>query len=344
MHKILFPLAVLLFVCTPIAAQNNETDTIRSFKNLDVSVSAGSTGLGLDLSSKISSMFRLRAGFSFMPHWIDDMKFSVQVGDKAESKYDAQGNRIETKFDRLQTRMKELTGFEVDETIHLEGKPKYYNFSLLLDVMPLVNKHWYVTGGFFWGNEKIADAIVSRDDMTTMLAVGMYNNMYTKAMNNQPFVTVNGNDIYNDALAEKLTRYGRMKYSIGDMKATGEPCYVEPDESGLIKAVAIANKLKPYIGVGYDGRLGRAEEGWKIGFDAGVLFYGGVPHIYTDRTIENVTTDEITGEKHYTFTKKRVDMARDVINYKKNIKTKMSIIKAMPVFPVLNVKITKTIF
>ncbi|MBM6992905.1 MAG: hypothetical protein I3J02_06555 [Prevotella sp.] len=320
------------------------TEPIIPFHNLDVSLSAGSTGIGLELSSDISKTVRLRAGFSMMPQWSKDMKFGVQVGDEVEAQYDANGNRVETKFDRLQKRMKELTGYDVDENIYMVGKPRFWNFSLLADVMPLANKHWHVTAGFYWGNAKLADAIVSRDDMTTMLAVGMYNNMYTKAMNQEPFVTMDGIDVYNQDLSDKLIRYGRMKYSLGSMKSTGEQCYTEPDANGIIKAEAIVNNFKPYLGFGYDGRLGKDGDGWKIGVDAGVLFYGGAPHLYTDRTVETVSTDPASGATVYSYTKERVDLTRDVTNYRQNIEGKMKIIKALVVYPVLNVKITKTLF
>ena len=337
-------IALLCMTYGTLAAQNNAGTEAKPFEHLDVSVSAGSTGVGLELGSNISNSVKLRVGFSTMPRWTDDMKFGVQVGDTPESKYDANGNRVETKFDRLQKRMKELTGFDVDEVIHMEAKPKFYNFQLLVDIMPFANKHWHLPGGFYWGNSTLADAVVSRDDMTTMLAVGMYNNMYGKAMNQEPFVTVNGVDVYNDDLSEKLTRYGRMKYRIGEMKETGEPCYAEPDENGIIKAEAVVNNFKPYLGFGYDGRLGKEDGGWKIGFDAGMLFYGGKPHVYTMRTVEQTTTDPVSGATQYSFTRERVDLARDVTNYRPNIKGKMNLIKAMVVFPVLNVKITKTLF
>ncbi|AGB28100.1 hypothetical protein Prede_0746 [Prevotella dentalis DSM 3688] len=341
-NRVCFSCITLLLCTLPMAAQTQEQSPIKPFRNLDVSVSAGTTGLGLEVGSDISEMVRLRAGFSFMPHWSDDMKFGVQVGDKPESKYDAQGNRVKTKFDRLQARMKELTGFNVDETIHLQGKPKFYNFSLLVDVMPFANKQWHLTAGFYWGNNKLADAVVSQEDMTTMLAVGIYNNMYSKAINNQPFVTINGNDVYNESLANKLISYGRMKYRIGDMKSTGEACYAEPDANGLIKAEAIINNFKPYLGFGYESQLGRADNHWKIGFDAGILFWGGRPRVYTERTIEHITEDEETGIKTYNYTKEKVDIVRDVTNYRKNIKGKINFLKALPLFPVLNVKLTKS--
>lgn len=344
MNKFFSTAIALCIGLLPVSAQSQDQAPVKPFQHLDLDVNAGTTGLGLELASPLSRDVRVRAGFSFMPHWHRDMDFTVQVGDTPESKYDAQGNRVETRFDRLQQRMKELTGYEVNETITLEGTPKYYNFNLLVDVYPLRNKHWHVTAGFYWGNRTLADAVVSREDMTTMLAVGLYNNMYTKAVNDQPFVSVNNTDVYNSDLAEKLISYGRMKYRVGDLKSTGEAAYVEPDANGIIQAVAKVNAFKPYIGFGYDGALSKKDDSWRVGFDAGVMFYGGKPQVLTESTVETITEDPITGIQTYTYSKQMIDLARDVDNYPKNIKSKMNLLKAMVVFPVLNVKIAKRIF
>lgn len=314
----------------------------KPFKHVDVSISAGTTGLGIEASTKLSDLFRLRVGASFMPHWKQDMHFGVRVGDQPAVQYDDQGNRIETKFDRLQTRMKQLTGYDVDDNITMEGRPKYWNASLIVDVMPFKNKHWHISAGFYLGNSLLADAEVSKGDMTTMLAVGMYDNMYLKAMNNEPFITYNDQMIYNDAISDRLKNYGRMQYYIGKIKGTDENCYVDPDANGLIRVEAKVNKFKPYIGFGYEGLLSKKEPQWKFGFDAGVLFYGGKPKVYTDRTVEHQDEDPTTGIITYSYTKERIDMARDLYDYPSNIKGKMDLLKSMVVFPVLNVKIIRT--
>lgn len=314
----------------------------KPFKHVDVSITAGSTGLGVEAATKLNDMFRVRIGASYMPQWKHDMTFGVRVGDEPARQYDKDGNRIETKFTRLQSRMKQLTGYDVDDEIKMEGRPKYWNTSVIVDIMPFNNKHWYLSAGFYWGNKMLADAEVSKGDMTTMLAVGMYDNMYLKAMNNQPFLTYNNQEIYNDDVADKLRSYGRMQYYIGTMKGTDEPCYVDPDANGLIRVEAHVNKFKPYIGFGYQGLLSKREPQWKIGFDAGLLFWGGKPHVYTDRTVEQQTEDAETGIITYSYSKERIDMARDLYDYPKNIKHKMSLLKAMVVFPVVNVKLTRT--
>lgn len=87
-----------------------------------------------------------------MPHFNYDMEFEIQVGDSKENKYDAQGNRVQTKFDKMAAMLEDLTGYKVDDVVTMTGHPTYHNFKFLVDVFPFKNnKHWHVTAGFFWG-------------------------------------------------------------------------------------------------------------------------------------------------------------------------------------------------
>lgn len=352
MKHTLLAAAVVGFASIATAAAQTSANSAQSFaesysarqpfRNLGISVTGGSMGIGVEAATKISNLFRVRAGVSTMPHWKRDMNFEVRVGNETARQYDSNGNRVESKFDRLRTRMRDLTGYDVDDQIVMEGRPKYWNAKLILDITPFTNKHWYLSAGFYLGNKLFADAEVSKDDMTTMLAVGLYNNMYLKAMNDEPFVTYNNQDVYNDQLADRLRNYGRMQYLIGYMKGSGEPCYADPDENGIIKVKAHVNRFKPYVGFGYQGRLSKAEPQWEVGFDAGMLFWGGKPHVYTDRTVMVAEEDPETGATKYSYSKERVDMARDLKDYPSNIKNKMSLLKSLVVMPVLDVKITRT--
>lgn len=344
-------LSALMAAMMPLwaSAQEPKSSTLppittdeKPFHNVDVSLTGGSTGIGLEVGTKVSNTVRLRAGLSTMPHFVHDMNFEVRVGDQPAKMYDKEGNRIETKFDKLKGHMKELTGYDVDDKLVMEGRPKFWNASLIVDVMPFTNKHWYVSAGFYWGNSRFADAEVAKGDMTTMLAVGMYDKMYEKAINNKPFYTYNDQEIYNDQIANRLVTYGRMQYYIGKFKGTDEKCYIDPDENGMIQVKAKVNRFKPYIGFGYQGRISKVEPKWKIGFDAGLLFWGGKPKVYTDRTVEHKTVDPETEIVTYSYTKEQVDMARDLYDYPKNIKHKIGLLKALVVYPVLNLKITRT--
>ena len=320
---------VLLFVaiCSGLmsSAQTPEDQELGYFKHLDVSLTAGSTGLGFDLASPMGEYAQLRAGFSFMPHIHYKMNFEVQVGDDA--------SKSKSKFQTLSGLLKDMTGYQVDNSIDMIGVPTYYNFNLLVDVFPFKNnKHWHFTAGFYLGNSMIGKAYNTTEDMPSLVAVGIYNNMYEKAINKEPFVTVdyNGNPIsvpddpeQIEWLSKKFSEYGRMGVWIGNHVSDGSPYIVEPDENSMVKAEVRVNAFKPYLGFGYGGRLFKGDDRYKISFDCGAMFWGGTPSILThDGT----------------------DLAKDVEDVKWKVGDYVRLIKGVKAFPVLNVRITRTLF
>ena len=295
------------------------------FQHLDASVTLGSTGLGIDVSSPMGEYAQLRAGFSFMPHIHHNMSFEVQVGENAvESK---------SKFQTLSGLLKDMTGYQVNNGIDMIGVPTYYNFNLLVDVFPFKNnKHWHFTAGFYLGNSKIAKAYNTTEDMPSLVAVGIYNTMYEKAIRKEPFVTFNynGNPIaitddpeYQDMLYDKFSAYGRMGVRLGNHVSDDSPYIVEPDENSMVKAEVRVNAFKPYLGFGYGGSLFKGDDRYKVSFDCGAMFWGGTPSILThDGT----------------------DLAKEVYNLEGKVGDYVSLIKGIKVFPVLNVRITRTLF
>ena len=118
------------------------------FQHLDLSVTAGTTGVGIEVSSPIGEYLQLRAGYDFMPRFTAKMKFDITIGGKPAHQYDAQGNPVESAFDKMQRLMYGFSGFEVDDHVDMLGKPTMNNFKLLLDIFPFkTNKHWHFTAG-----------------------------------------------------------------------------------------------------------------------------------------------------------------------------------------------------
>ena len=320
---------ILLFVaiCSGLmsSAQTSESQKKGFFKHLDASLTLGTTGLGFDVSSPMGEYAQLRAGFSFMPHIHYKMNFEVQVGDDA--------SKSKSKFQTLSGLLKDMTGYQVDNSIDMIGIPTFYNFNLLVDVFPFKNnKHWHFTAGFYLGNSMIGKAYNTTEDMPSLVAVGIYNNMYEKAINKEPFVTVdyNGNPIsvpddpeQIEWLSKKFSEYGRMGVRIGDYVSDGSQYIIEPDENCMVKAEVRANAFKPYLGFGYGGRLFKGDDRYKIFFDCGAMLWGGTPSIPThDGT----------------------DLANDVENIRGKVGDYVKLIKGVKAFPVLNVRITRTLF
>lgn len=342
---------VLLFVaiCSVLtaSAQTSESQEKGFFKHLDASLTMGTTGLGLDVASPMGEYAQLRAGFSFMPHIHYTMSFGVQVGDDPA--------KSESKFQKLSGYLKQVTGYDVDNSIDMIGVPTFYNFNLLVDIFPFKNnKHWHFTAGFYWGNSQIGKAYNMTEDMTSLMAVGIYNTIYDKIKNGDPLYEDESRQIYTDnpLIEQAILRYGRMGIAVGTythdiygvfprteyddegnklheageygvIHHKGDPYMMEPGQDGMAKAWVTANSFKPYVGFGYGGRLIKGNDKLKVSFDCGLMFWGGTPSIVThDGT----------------------DLANDVENIKGKVGDYVDLIKGVKAFPVLNVRFTHTIF
>lgn len=316
-------------ICTDNWFQKN-----RVFQNLDVSVTAGTTGIGIDVASKLGDYVQLRAGYEFMPRFKKSIYFPVEVGGQPAKAYDANGNRIETRFDKLSKMLKDMTGFQVEDEIEMVGKPTINNFKLLVDVFPFKqNKHWHFTAGFYWGPSKFAEAENSTQAMSTLLAVSMYNQMYEKCVKNEPMIDIEGDGTEENpgasitlpyAYRQRIKNYGRMGFHVGDKKDTGERYEMEPDpDDDMVKVQARSNSFKPYLGFGYGGRLLKNRDDWHVSFDAGAMFWGGTPDLIThDGT----------------------NLTKDVENISGKVGDWVDLVGGVKFFPVLSVRFTKTIF
>ena len=321
------------------------------FQHLDVSVSAGTTGIGIDLASPIGEYFQLRAGFDYMPRFTAKMKFDVMVGDKPARQYDSNGNRVESTFDRMKEMLYNFNGVVVEDHVDMVGKPTMNNFKLLFDVFPFKNnKHWHFTAGFYWGPSKFAEAVNTSESMNTLISLAIYNNLYYKAEqdlvydNPIPIISIpdpddpDGKTVglgMNPEMERRILEFGRMGFHLGDyahdiydadgnlLHEKGDPYVMEGDANNMVKVSAKSNSFKPYLGVGYGGRLIKKRDDWKISVDAGVMFWGGKPDLYLhDGT----------------------NLTEDITNIKGQVGDYVDLFKKFPVFPTLSVRLTKTIF
>jgi len=301
-----------------------------AFKNLDLGITLGTTGIGIDGSTFVNNWLQVRAGFSFMPKFDYGMTFGVQVGDDPSTS--------DSKFERLSGMLESFTGYQVDNSIDMVGQPTYWNANITADFFPFRNKNWYLSAGVYIGSSRIAKAFNTTEDMPSLMAVGIYNNLYSHLTKDDPETglpwyvehsiseEILGVSLDPMMLMEMRTRfadYGRMGIHVGDYKSDGTAYIMEPDENSMVKAKITANSVKPYFGFGYKGRLLKNNDRYHIGFDCGALLWGGTPSIKThDGT----------------------DLAKDVTNIGGKVGTYVDFFKAFRVFPLLNIHITKTIF
>lgn len=298
---------ILLFATLIAAFSTTTAQKVKAFEHLDIGVTLGTTGVGIDVATPISEQFRVRAGFSFVPEFDVKMNFGMNGENGSD-------------FNSMADKFAELTGLAIDDNIDMIGQPNIYNGNLLVDFFPIKNVNFHVTAGFYCGSSKIASACNTVEDMATLVSASMFNNIYEKVEAGEPIF----GDVYlTPELEEKILENGRMGVHLGDRVDTGEPYIMEPDENSTIKVDIFVNSFKPYLGVGYGGKLAKNNDCVRIAFDAGVMFWGGAPKM--------VTHDG-------------VDLVRDVENVGGKVGEYVSIAKSIQVYPVLNLKISFRVF
>ena len=302
-----FVLSVFVGVCGLSASAQSSSlremlDEYHMFNHLDASITLGTTGIGFDVSTPVGDYAQLRVGYAFMPSFHKSMYFGVQVGDKPESKYDANGNRVQTKFEKMADVLEQVTGYKVEDQVEMIGMPTYNNLKVLVDVFPFKqDKRWHVTAGFFLGPSRIAKAYNATEAMPTLLAVGIYNTMREKTLASYaegwpypPVISVgpwelNETDLIEE-MADRFIRYGRMGMHVGDYD-DGTPYMMEHGDDGMVSAEVKANAFKPYLGLGYGGRLLKNNDKFHIAVDLGAMFWGGSNSIVTQKGVDMTKDD-----------------------------------------------------
>ena len=285
---------------------------------VEIGANIGTTGLGLELASPVTEWAKLRVGFDWMPPFKMPMHFGM------DSYLDGQVN---DKFDRIQELMQNMSGMTIDKDVKMESKPTMTTMRVLVDVYPFKNnRHWHFTAGFFYGGNSIGKSINTMSEMPSLLALNMYDRMY-KNITADDFLEkileepIFGDDIYIDyevaeMLQEKMLSLGELGVHVGDHK-DGTPYMMMPDKDGTVSAKAKVNRFRPYIGFGYGGALS-PDGKWQASFDAGVQIWGGAPKVTThDGTVLN-----------------------DLINLRGKVDSYMNLMKALPVYPTIDFRIS----
>ena len=284
------------------------------FKHLEASLTVGTTGIGIDIATPISQYVQIRAGYDYMPRFHRKYRFDVQGDGQAPSKYDDSGNRQETQFSKIANYMYKNYGSDLADYVDLKGKLTMSNFKLLVDVYPFqYDKAWHITAGIYWGPREFARMDNVPEAETTLKIIQQYNEIYRSASD-----------------GDEVKSYGLLSIGMGNyshnFKQGNKECLMngayqmEPSDECTVEISGTSNAIKPYIGLGYGGRLLPKRNDWKITGELGVLIWGGTP--------SQITHDN-------------TNLSKDVKDYPHKI---TGIIKALKVYPVLSVRIAKTIF
>lgn len=345
MKKFLYLLAFL--PCTLFAQHENDkyyrVEESERFEHLEVGATLGTTGIGIDVATPMGNSLRLRAGISFMPSIKTISGYTMKsVG----------GEYVDDKLSSKTERLAEILGDminnkNIDDVVDMQRSINYYNARVILDWFPWKGKNWHVSAGFLWGGTMIAKVRNTVNEGATATAIVMYNNMYdqiqTLGKYEYPTISVGSHHYELDPIAGKEVKeafnyYGRVAVQLGETK-DGAPFYTEPNENAVLKADAYTNAIKPYIGFGYSTRL-FDDERWSLGFDAGIIYWG-TPHIYSSGYIYH--KDAATYEEKIEHVDK-ICLIHDLNKTSGSIGSDIKLLSKMPIFPVLEVKLSYNIF
>lgn len=334
MKKILTILA--FFPCMMSAQTAKDTFKVEHlWKNIQIGGAVGTTGFGLDVKTTVAPNLSLRVGFAYMP------RISRTTGFSMTSVQGTDDENLEDKMKRLAGYLADLVGNEkVDNIVDMKMELSLVNAKVLFDWTPFRDKRWRVTAGIYAGSSKIAKACNTIEEGPTTTAMLLYNKMYDQIVNLGEYeyptfslgsVTVELDPVTGEIVKEKFMKYGRVAVQIGELE-DGTPVCLQPDEDALLRATGKVNKVKPYLGCGFDTRLDK-EQRWELGVDAGLLYWG-TPHLNTKYIVNHDGTNEMED----------ICLVHDVKNIRGVIGNYVRIAKHMPIYPVLELRLGYRLF
>ena len=339
------------------------TFSTKPFSHLDLSLTTGSTGIGFDVSMPINDVFSVRAGYAFMPHLIHTMHFGVDVGEDpttSQEKFNKMADLLESLTGNKVDNVVEVEGKPTywnwkllvdvkpfrNKHWHLTAGVYFGSHEIAKAVNAVEDMPSLMAVSIY---NSIYNRVMNGDPLVTIGQTAytitydpfepesLGSTLYQKLENNGRMSIYMG-DYTHDVLYDEdvvapeggliidgvFYMPGDVIHAKGEVKYPAGSAYrVVPDENSMVKAWAYANRIKPYVGFGYGGRLLKKDDSWHVSFDCGAMFWGGVPKVVThDGT----------------------DLVNDVRNIPGKVGDYVDIIKNFHVFPVLNLRLTKRLF
>lgn len=314
--------SLIILLWTLVCLTSRGQDERLCFNHLEVGLTACTTGFGFDVAMPMSESFRLRTGFDFMLHTKTNATLDVLLnGESYKAEYDDKGHRTD-RLGKVHELIGSFTGYQMDEIIDVCMKPTMWNFRLLVDWFPFETKDWHFSAGVFAGPSQIALLRNTPESMNTITGLCVYNGMYNKIMADKPIVTVGNQSIEFPAeLKDRVKNYGLMSIPVGTLP-DGTPYSLNPGNEGLVEATVTTNWLRPYLGVGYTCALDKAGR-TSLAFDLGMLIWGGKPSIKSSDG---------------------ADLVNDVQDLEGKVGRWVDRYSSLPVFPVVELRISRRLF
>lgn len=235
-----------------------------TFQHLDVALSLGITGIGIEVASPICEIAQVRVGYEFMPHFRKSLSADLMIGNEECLQYDQNGDRIETNYDKVREMMYKETGYDMNPYVDMTSRITMNNFKFLVDIFPLSdNKKLHATIGFYWGPSEVSRIESNSSSYATLYCVSAYNKKYQEA-----------------SAEDEIKSYGSAGFKMGSFDS-GSQYKMTPGDKGNINIPVKTNSFKPYIGVGYEAAFSKKHDDLKFAVSGGVMFWGGKPSMVT---------------------------------------------------------------
>jgi hypothetical protein len=289
-----------------------------TFKHLDLALSLGTSGIGIEVASPICEFAQVRIGYEMMPHFRKKLTSGLMIGNEKPYKYDKSGYRVESNYTIVREMMYQKTGYDMKDHIDMTGKLTMQNFKFLVDIFPLSgNKNLHVTLGVYWGPSEYAKIESDHDFSGTLACVNAYNKLYAAAEEGDVIKS------YGTAgyLMGQFT--SDMKLADGTAVKSGDNYKMTGGSEGKILIPAETNSIKPYVGIGYEGVLLKKHRDIKFAVTGGLMFWGGAPSLYTADG---------------------VNLVKDVKGIEGKAGNYVSLMSKLKAYPTIGVRIIKNIF
>ena len=342
-----------------LLAQNN------ILNHMDVGINVGTVGIGIDVAVPVGDYVRVRAGYNYMPQFTINSNFSIETRNGSIKKYISKINNIdidkkleevgvdlnEPKFKEYKDLLDEFRDVELKDYATMGLSPNLHQFKFMLDVLPFKNnKHWSFTAGFFAGTPKVGTACNKDSETQLLQAVNAYNDLYVKYCQNG----IAGN--YHEKLDEIFDNNGVAGIPLGYF-ADGDKAIMVPEKEGRAYAEMKVNKIRPYLGAGYNTHLSKDKK-WNLNVDTGILFLCGAPNVYVDNVykineasinIEEYTFDIVRPNEEWTDfvvdePLQHVDLINDLHDIPGKVGNMVNTISKFKVYPNVSVTVSYRLF
>ena len=264
--------------------------------HLDVGVSVGTLGIGLDVALPVGDYVRVRAGYNYMPRISIHSDFAIETSRGNISDMSSKVGKINDKlaeynidldapgFEEYKALFEKFQGIEFRDHVTMGLRPNIHQFRFMVDVLPFrSNKHWSFTAGFFAGPSGVGDACNLEKETLILESINAYNAIYRSYLENNGITagdyTVSLHTPGHE-MDDPFYRYGLAGFNLGTFD-DGTKAMMVPGDDATVRAEMRTSKFRPYLGFGYTTHLSKDRK-WNMNVDAGLLFLCGAPSVYVD--------------------------------------------------------------